>query len=178
MDIDKFRSDLLAIQFVISPSDDIDLLHEQYMSDLSGLQDIHAPVKTKQPIKPAPSWITDEYRTAKCMGRRYEYVSRRDESPENCTRLQQQTNRCNHILNKNKGGFYHELVSKNCGDGKKLWKALNRILKMPLSSHPLMMKNISQFSVPFKVLLRVKSSSSLRKPLQKLALLIHAPHIS
>ena len=29
MDIDKFRSDLLAIPFVSSPSDDIDLLQEQ-----------------------------------------------------------------------------------------------------------------------------------------------------
>ena len=55
MDIDKFRSDLLAIPFLISPSDDIDLLHEEYMSGLSGLLDIHAPVKTKQLIKPAPS---------------------------------------------------------------------------------------------------------------------------
>ena len=68
MGIDKFRSDL-AITFVISPSDDIDVLHEQYMSGLSGLLDIHAPVKTKQLIKPVPSWITDGYRTAKCMTR-------------------------------------------------------------------------------------------------------------
>ena len=58
LNIDKIRSDLLAIPFVSSPSDDIDLLHEQYMSGLSGLLDIHAPVKTKQLIKPAPSWIT------------------------------------------------------------------------------------------------------------------------
>ena len=59
LNIDKFRSDLLAIPFVSSPSDDIDLLHEQYMSGLSGLLDIHAPVKAKQLIKPAPSWISD-----------------------------------------------------------------------------------------------------------------------
>ena len=51
LDIDKFRSDLLAILFVISLSDDIDLLHEQYMSGLSGLLDIHALVKTKQLLK-------------------------------------------------------------------------------------------------------------------------------
>ena len=31
-------------------------------------------------------------------------------------------------LNRNKGRFYHDLVSENCGDGKKLWQALNRIL--------------------------------------------------
>ena len=27
-----------------------------------------------------------------------------------------------------KGCFYHDLVSENCFDGKKLWQALNRIL--------------------------------------------------
>ena len=85
--INKFRSDLLAIPFVSSLSDVIDSLHEQYMSGLSGLLDIHAPVKTKQLIKPVPSWITDEYRTAKCMRRQYERASRRDKSPENRTRL-------------------------------------------------------------------------------------------
>ena len=68
------------------------------MSGLSGLVDIHALVKTKQLIKPVPSWITDEYRTAKCMRRQYEHTWRRDKSPE------------------------------NCGDGKKFWQALNRIL--------------------------------------------------
>ena len=128
LDFDKFRSDLLAIQFVSSPSDDIYILYEQYMSSLSGLLDIHAPVKTKQLIKPAPSWITDEHRTANNMRRQYECVWRRDKSPENCSSLLQQINRCNHILNKNKGRFYHDLVSENCSDGKKLWQALNRIL--------------------------------------------------
>ena len=37
-------------------------------------------------------------------------------------------NRCNHILNRNKGLSYRDLVRENCGDGKKLWQALNRIL--------------------------------------------------
>ena len=78
LNIDKCRSDLLAVPFVSSPSDDIDLLHEQYMSGLSGFLEIHAPVKTTQLIKPMPSWITDKYRTAKCMRRQYEHVWRRE----------------------------------------------------------------------------------------------------
>ena len=128
LNIDKFRSDLLTIPCVSSPSDDIDLLHEQYMSGLSGLLDIPAPVKTKQLIKPAPSWITDEYKTAKCMRRQYERAWRRDKSSENRSRLRRQINRCNHILNRNKGCFYRDLVSENCGDSKRLWHALNRTL--------------------------------------------------
>ena len=80
----------MAIPFVSSPSDDIHLLHEQYMSGLSGLLDIHAPVKTKQLIKTVPSWITDEYKTAKCMRRQYECAWRRDKSPENRSSLRWQ----------------------------------------------------------------------------------------
>ena len=116
---------LNIIRFISSPSNDIDVLHEQYMS---GLLDIHAPVKTKQHIKPAPSWITDKYRTAKCMRGQYGRAWRRDKSFVNHSHLQWQINRCNHILNRNKGRFYRDLVSENCGDGKKLWQALNRIL--------------------------------------------------
>ena len=128
LNINKFRSDLQAIPFVSSPSDDIDLLHEQYMSVLSGLLDIHAPVKIKQLIKPAPSWITDKYRTDKCIRRQYERAWRREKSCVNCSHLQRQISRCNYILNRNKGHFYLDLVSENCGDGKRLWQALNRIL--------------------------------------------------
>ena len=120
MDIKNFRGDL-AIPFVSLPSDDIDLLHEQYMSGLSGLLDIHAPVKTKQLNKPTPSWITDEYRTAKYMRRQYEHPWWPDKSPQNCNRLRPQMNRCNHILNKSKGCSYHDLVSEICGDDKKQW---------------------------------------------------------
>ena len=98
------------------------------MSGLSRLLDIHAPVKTKQLIKPPPSWITDEYRNAKCMGRQYEHTWRRYKSSVNRSRLRWQINRCNHILNRNKGRFYHDLVSENCVDGRKLWQTLNRIL--------------------------------------------------
>ena len=128
LNIDKFRSDLPTIPFVSSPSDDIDLLYEQYMSGLSGLLDIHAPVKTKQLMKPAPSWITDEYRIAKCMRRQFERAWRRDKSSENRSGLRRQMNRCNHILNRNKGCFYCDLDSENCGDSKRLWHALNKTL--------------------------------------------------
>ena len=103
LNIDKFRSDHLVIPFVSSPSDDIDLFYEQYMSELSGLLDIHAPVKTKQLIKPAPSWITDEYRNAKCMRRQYECAWRRDKSSVNRCCFRRQINRCNHILNRKRG---------------------------------------------------------------------------
>ena len=62
------------------------------------------------------------------MRRQFERAWRRDKSPENRSRLRRQINRCNHILNRNKGCFYRDLVSENCGDSKRLWHALNRTL--------------------------------------------------
>ena len=62
------------------------------------------------------------------MRRQYEHAWRRDKSSVNRSSLRWQITRCNHILNRNKGHFRHDLVSENCGDGKKLWQVLNRIL--------------------------------------------------
>ena len=62
------------------------------------------------------------------MRRQYECAWRRDKSSVNRSRLRRQINRCNHILNRNKGCFYRDLVSENCGDSKRLWHALNRTL--------------------------------------------------
>ena len=54
------------------PSNDIDTLYEQYVSSLSDLLDIHAPIKMMRLTKPAPGWITNGFRTTKCLRRQYE----------------------------------------------------------------------------------------------------------
>ena len=46
----------------------------------------------------------------------------------NRTSFRWKINRCNHLLNKNKGQNYQELVKENSGDGKKLWQALSKVL--------------------------------------------------
>ena len=46
----------------------------------------------------------------------------------NRARHRQQINMCNHLLNKNKGQYYQELVKEYSGDGKKLWRALSKVL--------------------------------------------------
>ena len=56
--------DLAASAFVAYPSDDIDTVYEQYVSSLSDLLDIHAPMKMWHLTKPSPAWITNEFRIA------------------------------------------------------------------------------------------------------------------
>ena len=128
INVERLREDLAASAFVAHPSDDIDTLYEQYVSSLSDLLDIHAPLKTRRLAKPAPGWITNEFRTAKCLRRQYERTWRRDKTPLNRARLRRQINRCNHLLNKNKKNYYQELVKENSKDGKKLWWVLGKVL--------------------------------------------------
>ena len=42
--------------------------------------------------------------------------------------LRRKINRCYHLLNKNKGQYYQDLVEENSGDGKRLWQALSKVL--------------------------------------------------
>ena len=46
----------------------------------------------------------------------------------NWAHLKQQINQCNHLLNKNKGQYYQDLVKENSGNDKKLWRALSKVL--------------------------------------------------
>ena len=55
----------------------------------------------------------------------------------NHAHLRRQINRCNHLLNKNRGQYYQELVKENSGDGKKLWRVLSKVLgRSQLSTLP------------------------------------------
>ena len=85
-------------------------------------------MKTRRLTKPAPGWITNEFRNAKCLRRQYERTWRSDKFPVNHARLRWQINRCNHLLNENKGQYYQDLVKENSGDGTKLWQALSKVL--------------------------------------------------
>ena len=124
-----------------------------------------------------------------CMRRQYAHAWRRDKSSENRSCLRRQINRCNHILNRNKGCFYRDLVSENCSDSKRLWHALNRTLSWSNSTvlpsidaekslanrfGSFFIDKIKKIRDTFKY---TRSLGLSRNPLQKLAPLIHAPLI-
>ena len=67
INIDRLRDDLAVSAFVAFPSDDIDTLYEQFVSSLSDLLDIHAPMKTRRLTKPSLGLMTNEFRTEKCV---------------------------------------------------------------------------------------------------------------
>ena len=67
INIDGLKDDLAASAFVAYLSHNIDTLSEQYMSSLSDLLDIHSPIKMRRLTKATPDWITNEFRTSKCL---------------------------------------------------------------------------------------------------------------
>ena len=128
IDVDKFTDDLSKTDFICSPASDIDDLFDQYNECLASVLDKHAPKKTKRLSKPAPPWITDSYREAKCTRRQYERVWRRNKSFTNRSRLRRQANKCNYIINKEKSQYYSHIITQNSGDSKKVWRELNNVL--------------------------------------------------
>ena len=128
IDLEKFKNDLLNTEFIKSPASDVEHLYHQYDTSLRSVLDQHAPVVTKTLSKPAPSWITDEFRNAKRVRRQYERVWRRNKTFLNRSRLRKQSNKCNTIINKAKCQFYTEVIQENSGDSKKLWQKVNGIL--------------------------------------------------
>ena len=143
INVDRLREDLAASAFGAHPSDDIDTLYEQYVSSLSDLLDIRAPLKTRRLTKPTPGWITNEFRTAKCLRRQYEQTCRRDKTPLNRARLRLQINRCNHLLNKNKKNYYQELIKE-----KSVFLKKGNLLLSVLFGWSQKSKSISSLRIP------------------------------
>jgi hypothetical protein len=128
LDYDQMKHDLQNTAFVMSPSDNVSDLYDQYINSLSSVLEKHAPLKTKCLSQPTPVWITQQYREAKRLRRQSERIWRKNPSVLNRSKLRRQISRCNAIINKSKSDFYTEIINDNSGDSKKLWKELNNIL--------------------------------------------------
>ena len=90
--------DLANCPFVASPGSTVSALYEQYIRDLSGLLDKHAPMVTRTFTKGAVGWLSDTYLQAKAVRRQFERFWRKDKSPLNRARLHKQIARCNTLL--------------------------------------------------------------------------------
>lgn len=128
IDEDWLMEDLRESDFVKTPSNTATKLFEQYNSSLVTILNKHAPEKTKTLEKPAPLWISDEYRKAKALRRQYERVWRKNKTPLTRSRLRKQVNHSNNVLNKAKATYYTDIITNSSGDSKKLWKNMNNIL--------------------------------------------------
>ena len=116
INMQSLMCDLANCSFVTSPDSTVSALYEQYISDLSGLLDKHAPTVTRAFTKGAAGWLSDN-----CQ---FERFWQKDKSPLNRARLRKQIARCNTLITRDKSNYYRNLISDNAHDSKKLWQVL------------------------------------------------------
>ena len=130
---------LANCSFVASPGSTVSALYEQYIRDLSGLLDKHAPMVTRTFTKEAAGWLSDTYLQAKAVRRQFERFWWKNKSPLNWARLRKQIARCNTLITRDKANYYRNLISDNAHDSTKLWQVrcsvLHSVPDKVLSSH-------------------------------------------
>ena len=124
----SFCEDLANTSFVTSPATEAADLYDQYIRDLGGVLDRHAPLICRRAKKTPAGWLSDSYRRAKSIRRQFERMWRRDRSQLSRSRLRRQIARCNAIINRDKAEYYSTIISDNSRDPKKLWHTLRQVL--------------------------------------------------
>ena len=124
--MDSLKSDLASFSFVKCLGNTASVLYEQYTNDLIDLLDKHAPKVSRTFIKGPAKWLSDSYLLAKAVRCQFEWIWRKDKSPQNRARLCKQIACCNSLVNKDKSNYFRNLVSDQ--DSKKLWQVLRSAL--------------------------------------------------
>ena len=127
IDMTSFRSDLFKSSFVSCPGTTDSLFH-QYMQDLGGLLDKHAPQITRNFHKQKAKWLSQSFQEAKSVKPQLERIWRKKKTAHKRSRLRQQIAQCNALVNSDKASYYKNLVLDNSHDPKKLWKTLTSAL--------------------------------------------------
>ena len=119
---------ILHTSFVSSPASTAADLYNQYISDLGGMLDRHAPLICRRAKKTPAGWLCDSYRRAKSIRCQFERMWLKDRSQLSRNRLCRQIARCNAIINRDKAEYYKTIISDNSHDPKKLWHTLRHVL--------------------------------------------------
>ena len=94
----SFCEDLANTSFVTSPATVAADLYDQYIRDLGGVLDRHAPLICRRAKKTPAGWLSDSYRRAKSIRRQFERMWRRDRSQLSRSKIAQTDClvQCNH----------------------------------------------------------------------------------
>ena len=138
IDVDNFKSDILASPLYTKPASNASDLADQFSSTLRSILDIHAPIKTKTVVqRPHTPWINPEILQAKRERSRLERCWRRWKSPFDRMKFRAQCNSVRSLISKAKSSFLSNLVTESSANPRTLWKTLNTILhRNPSNSLP------------------------------------------
>ena len=116
------KTDILALELLISLSKKVDALYKQYHSTLSTLNDKHAPPHTKHTkVNYIPGWINKTVIASKETKHLFERIWCRNKSTFNRTQYMQKVHQYNRVCMQAKSQFLKEKIQDNQHNPQKLW---------------------------------------------------------
>ena len=133
---------------LLSPSQDLNSLVNQYESTLESILNKHAPLKkriiTQRPSNP---WYNDDIRKEKAKCRRLEKAWRRSKLTIHYDLFKTQSEVLNNLIKSSKDKYFSKIISDNKKDQKILFSTFekmihkNREASYPISSSPVQLAN-------------------------------------
>ena len=129
INVELFRVDIKSSQLLSDTSGLLDDITHRYISGLSELIDIHAPlIKRTQISRPHAIWYNQTIREAKQLRRKLERVWRRTGLPAHHEDYRKQCSEVAKELYKAKCHYYSNKITDNCSDPKALSKIASSLL--------------------------------------------------
>ena len=108
----------------------LDELARCYNKTLADVLNRHAPLQTKTvTVRPLIPWFSAEIKASKKLRRKLERTWRYTGSEMDLMNYKTQKNHTNYLMSKARKNFYTNLISENSCNSKKLFNAVNKLLK-------------------------------------------------
>ena len=129
IDLESFKLDVLETELLKHPSDDLDILIDQYNTCLSDVLEKYAPEKCRRIIdRPFNPWFNEHVNEAKRERRKYERKWKKSKLNCDYEQLNKQKNKVNNLILGAKKEYYNRLISDNKGNQKALFGVLKKLL--------------------------------------------------
>ena len=129
IDVHSFVKDLTESDLCKYPSDEINILVQQYNSTLSAILDKHAPIITKTiTIRPYSPWFNDDIKLAKTERRRLERRWRKSKSSVDLERYKVSYRRVMELCLEAKTAYFKNKINACSGDQKAIFKISDNLL--------------------------------------------------
>ena len=142
IDIDRFRDDIRSSHGLNDTTGTLNDLTHRYISGLSDLIDLHAPVTNRLvTLRPHAPWYDEEVRDAKHERRKLERTWRRSKQPDDHEAYRKQCSVVGKQLFRAKSQYYSTKIQDIQGDQKALSSITNKLLvnqnqkKLPTSDN-------------------------------------------
>ena len=130
IDIESFKNDVANTNLCLNSPVNLDELARCYNKTLADVLNRHAPLQTKTvTVRPLIPWFSAEIKASKKLRRKLERTWRYTGSEMDLMNYKTQKNHTNYLMSKARKNFYTNLISENSCNSKKLFNAVNKLLK-------------------------------------------------